>query len=267
MEHLIKKGLTPIGIQENGEIFGLSSEERPGILHLLGRTGQGKSITIETITISDIFNNRGGMLIEPYGDLIKDVQSYIPADKGDKVTVFEAQTGTLEENIAKFQREINFVEMKNDGQKFLLCKIDYQTLGGDVARSLGIFLVGQFLQIVGGENRTLVIDEAHNFIDEQTLEQILKSKEKKLSCILSDQTCLHYRTDILENLLKTVDHIICYAVDTTTANLINKFHPEMNTGELTTLEKFNFATKINAQTVSPTKLVLKGIFPIPYPKK
>ncbi len=267
IENIIAGGGAPIGVQENGDIIGLSPEERRGILHLLGRSGQGKSVTLEIIAISDIHNSRGGMLIEPYGDLITDISAYIPADKASKVTVFEASTGTVEENITKFQNEIDLEEMENDDQKFLFCKVDYQTLGSDVARELGIYLVKQFLQVVGGGNRSLFIDEAHNFINEETLEQVLKSKEKNLSCILSDQTCMHYRTDIMEILLKTLDHIISYMSDSKTANLINKYHTEVSPEELKALEKYNFLAKLNAKTDSPTTMKLKGIFPIPYPKK
>ncbi|MBD3328630.1 hypothetical protein GF340_05000 [Candidatus Peregrinibacteria bacterium] len=267
MENIIKEGLTPIGVQENEETFGLSPKERSGILHLFGRSGQGKSVTLEDIVISDIHNGRGGMLIDPYGDLIKDIQAYIPADKTSKVAVFDAQAGTLEENIAKFQQEIHFEEMKKDDQKFLLCKLDYRSLGKDVARELGLYLVKQFLQVVGGENRSLGLDEAHNFVDEEVLEQIVQSKEKGLSCILSDQTSMHYRTDILERTLEAANHVLCYFVDSATANLINKYHTEMSPSELTSLEKYNFIAKVNTKTASPTALKLKGVFPIPYPKK
>jgi len=267
MENIIKDGLTPIGVQENGETFGLSPEERPGILHLFGRSGHGKSVTLEDIIISDIHNGRGGMLIDPYGDLMKDIQDYIPADKANKVAVFEAMAGTLDENIAKFQKEIHFEEMKKDVQKFLLCKLDYRSLGTGVAREFGLYLVKQFLQVVGGEGRSLGLDEAHNFVDEEVLEQIVQSKEKGLSCILSDQTSMHYRTDILERTLEAANHVLCYFIDSETADLINKYHPEINTSELTSLEKYNFVAKVNAKTVSPTVVKLKGIFPIPYPKK
>jgi len=266
MENVIKKGLTPIGVQENGETFCLSPEERPGILHLFGRAGQGKSITFEDITISNILSGRGGMLIDPYGDLIKDIQAYIPADKENKIVIFEVKSGTFEENVAKFQQEINFEEIKKDDQKFLLCKIDYRTLGIDGARNFSIYLVKRFLQVVGGKNRTLGLDDAHNFVDEEVLEQILHSKENGLLCVLADQTSMHYRTDILERLLKAANHILCYFTEKETANLINKYHPEMNTSELITLEKFSFVAKINARNASPTIIKLKGIFPIPYPK-
>ena len=266
MKNFIKDELTPIGVQENGETFGFSKEEQAGILHLFGRTGQGKSVTFENIIISDIYNNRGGMLIDPYGGLIKDIKAYIPADKASKVTVFEAQAGTLDENIAKFQKEIDFEEMKKDSQKFLFCKLDYRTLGQDVAREFGRYLVNQFLQIVGGENRSLVLDEAYNFVNEDVLEQILQSKDKGLSCLLSDQTSMHYRTDLLENLLEATNHVLCFFVDSETASVINKYHPEMISSELTSLEKYHFVAKVNAKSASPVTIKLKGFFPIPYPK-
>jgi hypothetical protein len=266
MENIIKEGLTPIGEQENRETFCISPEERPGILHLFGRAGQGKSITLESIIISDIRNHRGGILIDPYGDLIKDIQAYVPANKISKVVVFEARVGTFEENVTKFEQEIDFEEIKNEAQKFLLCKLDYRTLGTDGARNFGIYIVKQFLQIVGGKNRTLGLDDAHNFVDEEVLEQILQSKEKGLSCILSDQTSMHYRTDILEQLLKAANHILCYFTEKETANLINKYHPEMSPDALTALEKFSFVAKINAKTTTHKTIKLKGIFPIPYQK-
>ncbi|MFH1291784.1 MAG: hypothetical protein ABIH87_01120 [bacterium] len=267
MENIIKEGLTPIGVQENGDTFGLSPNERPGILHLFGNPGQGKAVTLQDIVISDIHNSRGGMFIDPDGSLMKEIQDYIPADKVHKVATFEAVAGTLNENVAKFQQEIHFEEMKNDGQKFLLCKLDYKSLDQDVARALGTYLVKQFLQVVGGENRLLGLDEAHNFIDKEVLEQIVQSKEKGVSCILSDQTSDHYSTNILEHTLEAANHVLCYLVDSATAKLINKYHPEMNPGELISLEKYSFVAKVNAKTASPTIIKLKGVFPIPYPKK
>ncbi len=263
MENIIKGGLTPIGVLENGETFGLPQENRPGILQLFGRTGQGKSVTLADIAISDIYNGRGGMLIEPHGDLIKDIQSYIPADKAGKVVVFKAQAGTLDENIAKFQQEIDFAKMKEDSQQFLLCQLNYKTLGNDIAKELGIYVVKEFLQVIGGENRSLILDEAHNFINEDILEQIVKNKEG-LSCVLSDQIPMHYQEDILGRLLDATNHVLCFLIDNESANLIAKYHPEMSPSELTSLEKYNFLAKVNAKTASPTVMKLKGIFPIPY---
>ncbi|MFH1286999.1 MAG: hypothetical protein ABII02_04615 [Candidatus Magasanikbacteria bacterium] len=267
MENIIKEGLSLIGVLENGETFSLSSEERSGIMYLFGHSGQGKSVTIENIIISDIYNGRGGILIEPHGDLIRDIQAYIPAGKADKVTVFEAQTGTFDENVARFQKEIDFMEMQKDDQKFLLCRLDYKTLDEDVTKKLGTYLVKQFLQVVGSDNRTLAIDEAHNFLDEEVFQQIAQIKEKGFSCILLDQFAKLYRTDVIDRLLEAANHVICYLVDMDTANLINKYHPEMNPSELTTLEKYNFMAKVNAKTASPAVMKLKGVFPIPYPKK
>ncbi|MFA6474680.1 MAG: hypothetical protein WCV88_00585 [Patescibacteria group bacterium] len=265
MKNITKKILTPLGVQENGETLSLKREEHVGILHLLGRSGCGKSVTLESIIISDIYNGRGGMFIEPYGDLVKDIQSYIPADKINKVAVFAAQPGTLDDNIKKFHQEIDFTEMKNDEQKFLLCKIDYRTLGQAVARELGIYLVKQYWQVVGGKNRTLALDEAHNY--ETIVEEIIQNQEKGSLCILSDQTSMHYRTDVFERLVETANHILCYFIDTETANLINKYHSDMDPKELVTQDKYKFTAKINAKTAAPAIIKLTGIFPIPYPKK
>ncbi|MFH1089065.1 MAG: hypothetical protein V1716_01425 [Candidatus Uhrbacteria bacterium] len=263
MGNLPKEGTTPIGVQENGEIFSLSLEERSGILNLFGRSGQGKSLTIENIVISDILNGRSGLLIEPYGDLIKEIQLYVPADK---IKVFETQAGTLEENIARFQQEIDFSEMTN-GQLFILCQINYQALGGDLTKDFGDYLVKQFLKVAGCKNCSLMIDEAHNSVSEEILEQVFESKEEGLSCLFSDQSFTNYRAEFVGRLFEVSNHLICYLLNPEIADLLNKYNPDMSSDELTKLEQYHFLAKFNAKTATPTIIKLKGIFPIPFSKK
>lgn len=259
MNSLIKAGFTPIGIRENGEIFSLSPEERPGILQLFGQSGQGKTVTIQGIIISDIRNDRMGMFIDPWGDVIEEIRSRIPAGKADKVSVFEAQKVSLDENIKKFQKEIAD-SIKKGG--FLLCRLDYRTLGEDAVKALGSQMVKIFLQIIGTKESSLIIDEAHNFIDEETLEIIIKNKIEKMSCILADQAPVHYQKDVLGRLFESTNHLLSYLIDKDSADLIAKYHPEIEPVKLTALEKYTFIAKINAKTDSPVTMKLRGIFPI-----
>ena len=260
-----KKGITPIGEQENGKIFGLSTAERPGILFLFGRTHQGKSVTLAEIILSDIHNQRGGLFIDPWGDLIEDILAHTPTAKAKKVKKFEATTGTFDENVKRFDKEIGFDQLQKDDQLFVLCKIAYKTLGEGVAREFGTYLTKQFLKVIKEGNRTLGLDEAHNFLDDEAFKQITQNKAKGLSVLLADQSSGHYQKDIFEGLLKASSHVLSFALDEDTAKLINKYHPEMKVSELMSLEKFHFMAKVNAKGTSPAVTKLRGIFPIPYP--
>lgn len=260
-EHIITDGTTPLGMKDNGEVFSISAQDRPGILYVFGRTGQGKSVMLASLVISDIRNGRGGMFIDPYGDLIQEIQSHITPEQAKNVVMFEAQAGTVDENIAKFQKEIDLTQMQSDAHKFLLCKLDYRALGNDGARGVGEDIVKRFLTIVGGQNRTIGIDEAHNFINEELAESIVKARENSVSYIFSDQMVRCYKASVGERLLKVSNHILCYFVDTETANTISTFHPQMSVNELVALQKYHFLAKVNAQTSSPTMIALKGILP------
>ncbi|MFA4931043.1 MAG: hypothetical protein WC570_04230 [Patescibacteria group bacterium] len=264
--NIIEKGQTPLGKDTDGQILALDTAERPGIMVLFGRSGQGRSITLQELVIADIHAGRGGLFIDPYGDLFENIKNYLPAGQADRIIIFEAMAGSLKDNIDKIQVTIDFTTLQADQPKFILCKIDYRTLGHELVIKLGNYIVKQFLQHTTGQNQTLALDEAYNFIDEEVLAQILSRPDSGLSCLLSSQSAMDYQTEIKANILPVAHHVVSFFVDPYTAKIINQYHPDLAVETLSVLEKFHFLARLNIQTNAPIIKSLNSIFPIPYPK-
>ncbi|MFC1598300.1 hypothetical protein ACFL2M_02075, partial [Patescibacteria group bacterium] len=241
----LKEEATPLGVLVNEEMFGLAPADRIGLMLVFGRSGQGKTVNLVVQAVSDIVHGRGGILIDPYGDIIEEVKKYIPAEQKDKVATFEVTKGNLEDNVKRFEQEIHLGEMKADSQKFLLCNLSYTLIGPHAARDFGLYLLNEFYKQVGGDgdmsNRALYIDEAHNFIDEESLPHILKSKEYKLPCVLSDQSLNYFSEDLMDQLLGATDHLVCYNVNKRTAKLLaEKMKLGVSAEDLQAIEKYKF---------------------------
>ncbi|MFA5996061.1 MAG: hypothetical protein WCW27_04030 [Patescibacteria group bacterium] len=102
-----KNQITPLGTLLTGQSFGITANERIGNLYMLGRTGTGKSVVLENIIFSDLMSARGGMLIDPYGDLIAAILPYVPAHYKNNLTIFNIIKGSAEQNIKRFEQQIN----------------------------------------------------------------------------------------------------------------------------------------------------------------
>jgi hypothetical protein len=64
-----------------GQAIGLSLEERFQGLYIIGANGTGKTTVILNMVLSDIYNNRGLCLIEPHGDLVRNVLAAMPEER------------------------------------------------------------------------------------------------------------------------------------------------------------------------------------------
>jgi len=257
---VLKDEATAIGVLDSGEIFGLNQEDRKGNMYLLGRSGMGKSVLLESIVIADLVNLRGGLLIDSFGDLVDDVLPY--ADKKN-VIVFEVSKGDAEFNINKFKKEVDLSEIKKN--KFILCKTSYPMIGSHVAREVGMYILDEFYKLKKQlSGASLFIDEFSNFIDDGL--SIAANKEYGIKCCLDDQSTSHYSVEGLQQLFNVVDHIICFNVDSRTARQVAE-HFGLDAENLKNVEKFNFYAKLKIDNKMTGNLKAKGVFPMPYPKK
>ncbi|MBH0777684.1 ATP-binding protein [Nocardia sp. NEAU-351] len=62
-------------------------------LHILGPTGVGKSTLLARVILDDAEAGRGVIVIDPKGDLVTDVLSRLPRRFGDRVVLFDADSG------------------------------------------------------------------------------------------------------------------------------------------------------------------------------
>lgn len=90
-ENKAKNSITSFAITNYRDIrkrFGIKEKNREGHMYILGKTGTGKSTLIENMVISDIKKGKGFALIDPHGDLVKDVLHFIPKGRIKDVIYF-----------------------------------------------------------------------------------------------------------------------------------------------------------------------------------
>ena len=61
--------------------FGIKTDDRRRHMYLLGKTGMGKSVTLENMIIQDIKNGKGVAVVDPHGELAEKVIKFIPKDR------------------------------------------------------------------------------------------------------------------------------------------------------------------------------------------
>ncbi len=113
-----RKAPCPTNIAESGVILGkniyrdqekiirLAEEDRRRHLYLIGQTGTGKSSLIANMIRQDIEEGKGVCLIDPHGDLVEKILTYIPQRRKEDVILFDP--GDLEKplglNLLEFQK-------------------------------------------------------------------------------------------------------------------------------------------------------------------
>ncbi|MCX6761132.1 MAG: type IV secretion system DNA-binding domain-containing protein [Candidatus Nealsonbacteria bacterium] len=87
------KGLNLIGkVAFRGEerkVYFASRNDRRRHFYLIGQTGTGKSSLLREMIRQDIENGEGVAVIDPHGELIEDVLSYVPKERAEDVVLFE----------------------------------------------------------------------------------------------------------------------------------------------------------------------------------
>lgn len=267
----LKEKVTPMGYFSSHEMFGLALTDRVGNMYLLGKQGQGKTTHLVGILASDIYHSRGGLVIDPFGDIIDQVARFVSPDQVGSFAEFAVEPDTVKANIERFESEIDLAALKDDSSKMLLCRLAYPVVGAAQAREIGLHILKRYYEVVGREvdlgGRTLLIDEAHNFIDDELLEEVLISRDYHLSCVLSDQTANEYALTVSRQIFAGLDHLICYQTGRLTAELlIEACQLQATLKELTGLQQYHYYASFNRKLDEQPEIQAKGIYPIVYPE-
>ncbi|MFC1616474.1 hypothetical protein ACFL21_05005, partial [Patescibacteria group bacterium] len=123
-----------IGFTDTNDPVELTNEDFIGNTLVIGQSGNGKTTSLINIAVAEILQGKKGLLIDPYGDIIKAIQEYVPKDS---IKVFDVKDGELRSTFQKF---------KEDNSSFYLYNLDYSLIGSHAARNLGIQLVTEFLE-------------------------------------------------------------------------------------------------------------------------
>ncbi|MEV4283536.1 type IV secretory system conjugative DNA transfer family protein, partial [Actinoplanes xinjiangensis] len=75
--------------QVGGHAVGLSMVDSRQHVHLIGKTGVGKSTLLLNMIMSDVHAGRGVVVIDPRGDLVLDVLDRLPAGCADRLAIID----------------------------------------------------------------------------------------------------------------------------------------------------------------------------------
>jgi hypothetical protein len=91
---------TPTNIPTEGLVLGtnlfrgikrdvrIKREDRRRHTYIIGKSGVGKSVLLASMAVQDVLNGEGLCIIDPHGDLIKDVLLRIPPERAEDVILF-----------------------------------------------------------------------------------------------------------------------------------------------------------------------------------
>jgi CxxC-x17-CxxC domain-containing protein len=72
----------------NDQIFGIKRKDRRQHMYLLGKSGTGKSVTLENMIIQNIHQGEGVCVVDPHGELVEKILETIPPERINDVIYF-----------------------------------------------------------------------------------------------------------------------------------------------------------------------------------
>jgi hypothetical protein len=69
--------------------FGIGASDRRQHMHIVGKTGTGKTTLVRNLILQDIYLGHGVGVIDPHGDLARDVLDHIPSNRTEDVVYFD----------------------------------------------------------------------------------------------------------------------------------------------------------------------------------
>ena len=109
-------GVTVFGTTDYRDVkveFGIKRRDRVRHFYLLGKTGTGKSTLFKNMFISDVLAGDGACFVDPHGDTVEELLSYIPPNRVNDVVYFNP---TDVDHPVGF----NLLELKDKSQRDLI---------------------------------------------------------------------------------------------------------------------------------------------------
>lgn len=88
----------------------MKNEDRFRHFYVIGQTGTGKSSILSVMARQDVRSGKGLAILDPHGDLAKELVGYIPKSRADDVVYFDP--GDLARPMG-----LNMLEAANDDEK------------------------------------------------------------------------------------------------------------------------------------------------------
>lgn len=92
--------------------FGIRRDDRRRHIYVIGKTGMGKSTLLQNMVFSDIHSGKGIAVIDPHGDLVESILTYIPKERTNDVIWFDPAD-------KDYPMAFNMLDTKNEDQRAL----------------------------------------------------------------------------------------------------------------------------------------------------
>ena len=93
--------------------FGIKRIDRRQHMYLVGKTGTGKTTVFKNMIVQDMQNGEGVAVLDPHGDLVKELLDFVPAERVNDVVYFDPSD--TERPVG-----LNLLELHDPSQKNLL---------------------------------------------------------------------------------------------------------------------------------------------------
>jgi hypothetical protein len=89
MDHTpIAIGTRTYWVSDEEKLVLLAPEDRAQHLYVVGKTGLGKSTLLRNLILQDLYAGRGVGLLDPHGDLAREVLDFVPRSRTNEVLYF-----------------------------------------------------------------------------------------------------------------------------------------------------------------------------------
>ncbi|MFO0938956.1 MAG: type IV secretion system DNA-binding domain-containing protein [Gemmataceae bacterium] len=82
--------LGQVRFRDDQRLVSLAREDRRRHLHIVGKTGMGKTTLLQTLIAADMRTGRGVCIVDPHGDLAESLVGMVPKNRTNDTIVFDA---------------------------------------------------------------------------------------------------------------------------------------------------------------------------------
>lgn len=195
---------------------------------LTGRAGQGKSVTFLKVVFELIRNNQCGLILDPYGDLARQVKE-------------KSQAAGLAGNLVFGDFNMSLAELRSALEKGKMVVAASRILieGERKSRDEGIKFLKRYFKCAK-KGQWLLIDEAFSFLDDDILADYLSVKKKGLYVMFCDQGFSKLSEKERVKFGKLFGACIIYKVGNFDAICLAKCLPLINPKNVAAIQQFHF---------------------------